>query len=65
MGLMRTLTEITNLQAAPIGAYMWENFYPELTFYISMMIGTIALPIIYFFVKELRKRKRRLIDRIR
>lgn len=57
MGLMGTLTGITNLPAAPLGAYMWGNYFPELTFYISMIIGTTALPVIYFFVKEPRKRK--------
>jgi hypothetical protein len=64
MGLMGTLTGITNLPAAPIGAYMWENYFPELTFYLSMIIGTTALPIIYFFVKEPRNQKRSNIDRI-
>ena len=57
MGVMGTLTGITNLPAAPLGAYMWENYFPELTFYLSMIIGTMALPVIYFFVKEPRKRK--------
>ena len=64
MGLMGTLTGITNLPAAPIGAYMWNNYFPELTFYLSMIIGTSALPIIYFFVKEPRNQKRNNIDRI-
>jgi MFS family permease len=57
MGLMGTLTGITNIPAAPIGAYMWQNFYPELTFYASMGLGMLTLPIIYFFVKEPRNQK--------
>jgi MFS family permease len=57
MGLMGTLTGITNLPAAPIGAYMWQNYYPELTFYASMGLGMLSLPFIFFFVKEPRKKK--------
>lgn len=58
MGLMATITGLTNLPAPPLGGYLWEAYGPDTLMLMSIIIGFIPLPLIRLFVKEPTTRER-------
>jgi MFS family permease len=58
MGLMGTITGLTNLPAPPLGGYVWENYGPNTLMMISIVIGFAPIPLIRLFVKEPKTRER-------
>jgi MFS family permease len=58
MGLMATITGLTNLPAPLLGGYVWETYSPDTLLLISGIIGFIPIPLIHMFVKEPKTRER-------
>lgn len=58
MGLMGTITGLTNLPAPPLGGYVWENYSPDTLMLISVIIGFIPVPLFRLLVKEPKTRER-------
>jgi MFS family permease len=58
MGLMGTITGLTNLPAPPLGGYVWETYGPNTLMMISIIIGIVPIPLIRLFLKEPKTRER-------
>jgi MFS family permease len=54
-GLVSTITGTIGTPSSVFGSYIWSNYSPEATFYVSLMIGMMSFPIFALFVKEPKK----------